>query len=433
MLKQLNSLNIIKSILLPPVEGEIRHYKDGDYKFINNHWQKIKKEDKLLQSNFISEKLDTITNEKISKKYNLPEGLNEDDLMRSGDLNRLDLINRFRDILFLNSTDFSNTFNKEEFNILLLNNNNILKFLYGIGSRFNMEDIKFFLQGGKQNYTKEELEQYEGLKKNYGIEGYIPSPNTLKKLFKPESTDLKDFPDYYDKKIDKELWNFIDKDSINKINYTKLLDSFYKNNFNPQNPIKFLVDLLGGIKSKNIKIKGFDIYKSSSNNFKVELKTDKFRHVREIDFNKKILKAGLIDTVDVEKKEKGIGHKMFISLIKFAKDNNFEKFEIHAGGDYSTKTSSHLNQKMNGYEHWGKIGFDINKDIPEYLQFKNLIKNNPNFKDCEGILDLYSKEGGYDFWVKNGFPIEMNFDFNNKKQLDILIKYNNEYIKKFGL
>lgn len=26
---------------LPPVEGEVRKYKDGDYKFINGKWKKL--------------------------------------------------------------------------------------------------------------------------------------------------------------------------------------------------------------------------------------------------------------------------------------------------------------------------------------------------------------------------------------------------------
>jgi RPA family protein len=30
---------------LPPVEGEIRKYKDGQYKMINGHWKKLKQED----------------------------------------------------------------------------------------------------------------------------------------------------------------------------------------------------------------------------------------------------------------------------------------------------------------------------------------------------------------------------------------------------
>jgi hypothetical protein len=32
---------------LPPVEGEVRKYKDGDYKFINGKWKKIKQEQKI--------------------------------------------------------------------------------------------------------------------------------------------------------------------------------------------------------------------------------------------------------------------------------------------------------------------------------------------------------------------------------------------------
>ena len=38
---------------LPPVEGEVRKYKDGDYKFISGKWKKLKQgEEKNFKFNY---------------------------------------------------------------------------------------------------------------------------------------------------------------------------------------------------------------------------------------------------------------------------------------------------------------------------------------------------------------------------------------------
>jgi len=43
---------------LPPVEGEIRHYKDGDYKFIQGKWKKVKQQEETKKEDkkYIKEK-----------------------------------------------------------------------------------------------------------------------------------------------------------------------------------------------------------------------------------------------------------------------------------------------------------------------------------------------------------------------------------------
>lgn len=267
--------------------------------------------------------------------------------------------------------------------------------------------------------------------------------NRVGKEYDKKSTiQLQEFPDYYNKEIDNKLWEILNSDKENIKNYKKLLESLYKNGFKFNNPIKFIIDLLGGIKSKNIKINYFDILKSNHSNldsFTFQFETNKFKHSRTIDFKNKILKKGLIDTVNVEEKEKGIGHKMFISLINFAKNNGFQSFKIHAGGDFNTKIDEKISARLNGYEHWGKLGFELDKKTEgmrrgetQLDSFKRYLKGS-EYENCEGILELYSKPGGYDFWVKNGDSINMIFDFNNKKQLNILNKYNNDYIKKYGL
>lgn len=392
MLQERNSQIIFKAIILPPVEGEVRKYKDGDYKFVDGHWQKIKQQE------------ETKNNEPKIELYEKPDMEYPVYKVTIGDAEYF--IQRYEEV---NSPATWTKVNKDERGTWQAE-------LMGTGPGYK--------------YAK-----YLGDTKQEAVKNLILEHN--------EKTSLQDFPDYYNEKIEKEILTYIGLE--NEINIEKEKSQQYPKGYrlfaeafekeileNKTTPVKLMVDLLGGIKDPNIKIKYFTI-KRSQKGCRLYLETNKFTHSREIDLVNKNLESGLIDTINVDEKSPGIAHKMFIHCINTSIKFKLNNFKIEAGGDYSSKINPKKEQKLNGYEHWGKLGFEIDSRFEgNYNLFKSTLKGT-KYENCKGILDLYAEEGGYDFWVKNGFSIRMKFDFKDKKQLAILNEYNNNYIKKYGL
>jgi hypothetical protein len=253
---------------------------------------------------------------------------------------------------------------------------------------------------------------------------------------KKEELELKPvFKNYYDKRIDGELNKFLYNNKANLKHFSIFLEAFDKeiSEGKIKNPLKFLVNLCGGFMSDNIRINRFDIFKFKNNILNISLNTDKFIVTREINLNKRELGPGLIDVKNVDKPENGLGYKMFYNEIETAYNNGFKNFRIYAGGDYTTKNTPDSKNKLNGYEFWGKLGFDLDEKLP-HLNFSEAIYDTI-YKNCKGILDLYSKSGGYEFWVKKGGSIHMNFNLSHSKdnkQIKVLKKYNEDYVRKFG-
>lgn len=298
--------------------------------------------------------------------------------------------------------------------------------------------------------------QLQEIKANNLIKGfYIDSPLNRKlgrvgKEYdiKEEEIELKPvFKNYYDKRIDNKLNEILNRDSENIKNFSKFYAAFEKEiDEKKLNPLKVLIDLCGGFMSDDIFIKQFDIIKIDSISLNINIKTDKFVVGRKIDLINKELGPGLIDVKDVNKPEKGLGYKMFYNEIETAYNLGIKNFRINAGGNASTKFNNEKKDQLNGYEFWGKLGFEIDndkwignreyvyKESPSQIKFKDVLSES-KYKDCNSILELYSKEGGYDFWVKNGSSLHMNFNLSHSKdnkQIQILKKYNQEYVKRFG-
>lgn len=375
MLQERSSQIIFKSITLPPVEGEEREYKDGKYKFEGGHWKKIKIEED-------DGEIKTELYEKPDLEYPIYK-------VKIGDK---EIFIQRQDEMNSGSSWYEVVKDKDTWNI--------------------KKDEK-----GRENWVGDTKKE------------------AIDNLIKEYSDNLQEFPDSYNKNIEKQIWDLIQKDKWSQKGYDLFIKHFEKEIFvtkSIKNPLKFIIDLVGGIKSSKTKIIDFALSPTKDgSSCTVAIITNNYSQTRKINLKERILEKGLIDTVDVKNKIPGIAHKLFITMFSTAIKYGFKRFDIHAGGDYYTKTATLNKQKLNGYEHWGKMGFEIDKSTPEYLMFKNLI--GPNFKKCDGILDLYAEPGGYDFWVKNGFGIDMIFDFKNQTQLNILKNYNNNYIKKHGL
>lgn len=54
---------------LPPIEGEVRKYKDGDYKFTSGKWKKLKQGEEKAEEDKKEEKLPTMLFRNEIEKY----------------------------------------------------------------------------------------------------------------------------------------------------------------------------------------------------------------------------------------------------------------------------------------------------------------------------------------------------------------------------
>ena len=78
-----NIINSFEKAVLPPKEGEVRKYKDGDYKFSGGHWKKVKQSEEKK----VEKKKTSIEN---IKKYGKEDYETLQKLYSSGIENRID-------------------------------------------------------------------------------------------------------------------------------------------------------------------------------------------------------------------------------------------------------------------------------------------------------------------------------------------------------
>jgi hypothetical protein len=155
--------------------------------------------------------------------------------------------------------------------------------------------------------------------------------------------------------------------------------------------INDLINLCGGIPSKEITECRVEIISGSRDIVHIKIFTDLYEVVRSIDFE-----YGLIDNhfMLVYKKGLNIGTRLFLNQVKTAIKRQFKKIKTTAFAPHPDEDTVWL-----GYYFWGKVGYKMLPD--EQIEFQKWAKE---FGRSEGSLrELLLTNEGCELWKKYGY------------------------------
>jgi hypothetical protein len=154
---------------LPPVEGEIRHYKDGDYKFTQGKWKKVKQQEEVKKEDKNDIFLSLISSILIENGFNKEDFKLELKKMRMGGRDEVFLLTFEKDIERKKQNKVSNLLKK-------------LKIGHAPVMFSDLEQSKIYiLKDENKKKEEKEINKEEGLK---GLERFkLKDEQELKNLF----------------------------------------------------------------------------------------------------------------------------------------------------------------------------------------------------------------------------------------------------------
>lgn len=154
---------------------------------------------------------------------------------------------------------------------------------------------------------------------------------------------------------------------------------------------------------------------SHSERFQLEIQCDSdlFFVQRRINFQEKTIINYFMKVYDGRNRT---GTKIFLKEVIEARKSGFKKFEVSAA----------KSDDFNGYYTWARLGYSIAPwDEPEFFE----LMNNHNRTETS-LPELMSTEDGRNFWKKNGFWFQGEFDLADKSPNIIAFK---DYLDEKGI
>jgi hypothetical protein len=267
--------------------------------------------------------------------------------------------------------------------------------------------------------TKEEHVQEEPEKKEDVVDKKDNKNLTIKDKIKELSDKYKDLmteamnDDFSDKNKTKQLSN-----------KSKELSRYIQRikRFGPDDKLVGLLELkkLLGLKSEK-EVKDFfgdgEIISISVIGKEVAILTEDCYCERKFNDDGKVDMLEFILSPDLDKGQ-GKGSEIFSNQVKSFKEKGFKKL----------LTTAAKSDVYNGYYTWARLGYDMSDDWHKNA-LKDVLEDSKikDFKNIESLPELMSFQKGRDFWKKNGFKFEGEFDLSdNSQSMFILNKYMEE-------
>jgi hypothetical protein len=175
--------------------------------------------------------------------------------------------------------------------------------------------------------------------------------------------------------------------------------------------INGIINLCGGLPSREIKEFVISIKSISSSTLMIDIETDMYRVNRRIDFEYKIISNILMEVFE---KGNGIGTKLFCNQVKEARLKGFRKIILTAMAPDGIAD-------WIGYYCWARLGFQMY--LPDHEDFMEMM-NTLNRQETS-IQELLESSRGRSIWLTTGFTWEGEFYLHDSS---LNLKYLRNYL-----